>query len=333
LLAAAGLLAFLPGGHRSRRGRGGGGFDWLGFAVLSTGIGALQLMLDRGQDLDWFASREIIVEAVLAGLGFYLFGVHLFSARQPLLRPSMFRDFNFSSGLVMMFAVGTLLVSSLALMTPWLQVLSDYPVATAGLIMAPRGIGNFAAIMVSGRLASKTDPRCLVAVGLILQCASFYVMTGWTPDVSQREIILTIMMQGAGLGLVFMPLQMLAFATLAPSLRTEGAALFALLRNIGAAIGVSVTSTMLARNAQALHEVIGASVTPFNRALAAIGAYNPATHAGAALLDREVGRQAEIIAYVNDYVLLIFTTLPALLLLLLMRRPRTETAVAAEPME
>jgi DHA2 family multidrug resistance protein len=250
-----------------------------------------------------------------------------------LLRPSLFRDFNFLSGLIMMFAVGTLLVSSLALMTPWLQVLSDYPVATAGLIMAPRGIGNFTAIMISGRLATRIDPRVLVAAGLILLCASFYIMTGWTPDVSQRSIIETIMVQGAGLGLVFMPLQMLAFATLAPALRTEGAALFALLRNIGAAIGVSVTSTMLARNAQALHEVIGASVTPFNRALAAVGAYNPVTHLGAAMLDRMVGRQAEIIAYIDDYVLLICTTLPALLLLLVMRRPRADVAVETEPVE
>ena len=141
------------------------------------------------------------------------------------------------------------------------------------------------------------------------------------------------MLQGAGLGLVFMPLQIIAFATLAPALRTEGSALFALLRNIGAAIGVSVTSTMLARNTQALHEVIGASVTPFNRALAAIGAFNPATHHGAALLDRVVNRQAEIIAYMNDYVLLICTTLPALLLLLLMRRPERAAAVTPEPME
>jgi MFS transporter, DHA2 family, multidrug resistance protein len=329
LLAAAGLLVFLPNSREA----GGNRFDWLGFAVLSTGIGSLQLMLDRGQDLDWFSAREIVVEAILAGLGFYLFTVHLFSARQPLLRTTLFRDTNFLSGLIMMFAVGTLLVSSLALMTPWLQVMSDYPVYTAGLIMAPRGLGNFTAIMISGRLVTRVDPRYLVATGLIMLCASFYMMTGWTPDISQRSIILTITLQGAGLGLVFMPLQIIAFATLEPSLRTEGSALFALLRNIGAAIGVSVTSTLLARNTQALHEVIGASVTPFNRALAAIGAYNPATHHGAAMLDRVVGRQAEIIAYMNDYVLLICTTLPALLLLLVMRRPRESPAIEAEVVE
>jgi DHA2 family multidrug resistance protein len=329
LLAAGGLAVFLP----NLRETSGSRFDWLGFAVLSTGIGALQLMLDRGQDQDWFASREIIVEGILSGLGFYLFTVHLFSSRHPLLRPILFRDRNFLSGLMLMFAVGTLLVSSLALMTPWLQVLGDYPVQTAGMIMAPRGLGNFTAIMLAGRLATRLDPRYLVGGGLILLCMSFYIMTGWTPDVSQRDIIMTIVLQGFGLGLVFMPLQVLAFATLAPALRTEGAALFALLRNIGAAIGVSVTSTVLARNTQVLHEVIGRSVTPFNRALSTVEAFNPQTQHGAALLDRVVNQQAQIIAYVDDYVLLICTTLPALLLLLVMRKPKQGVVVEAEVSE
>ncbi len=327
LLAAGGLLIFLP----NTSDRGESRFDWFGFAVLSTGLGALQLLLDRGQVLDWFSSREIVVEAILTGVGLYLFVVHLFSARQPLLRPSLFRDINFLSALVLMFTVGTLLVSSLALMTPWLQVLSDYPVATAGMIMAPRGVGNLAAIMLSGRLANRVDPRYLVGAGLLLMCASFYIMSGWTPDISQRDIVLTIILQGAGLGMAFMPLQILAFATLAPALRTEGAALFSLLRNTGAAIGVSVTSTMLARNTQGLHEVIGASLTPFNRALAAVKAFDPYTSHGAALLDRVVNQQAEIIAYANDYVLLICTTLPALLLLLVIRKPRRSADVDAAP--
>ncbi|HET6610070.1 MAG TPA: DHA2 family efflux MFS transporter permease subunit [Rhodopila sp.] len=329
VLAAAGLMVFMPrtlGVNRLR-------FDWLGFAVLSAGIGGLQLMLDRGQEKDWFYSTEIIVETVIAGLGFYLFFIHMMSARQPLIRPSTFRDRNFSSGLVMMFAVGTLLVSSLALMTPWLQGLSNYPVQTAGMIMAPRGLGNLSMIMLAGRLSSHVDPRYLVGTGLLLICASFYIMTGWTPDVSQREIIVTIMIQGGGMGLFFTPLQVLSFATLPSAMRTEGASLFSLLRNIGAAIGVSVTSTVLARNTQALHEMIGASVNPFNRALLAIGIYDPVTRHGAAILDQEINRQAQIIAYADDYVMLICTTLPAILLLFVMRKPAHVTATEMEPVE
>jgi DHA2 family multidrug resistance protein len=159
-----------------------------------------------------------------------------------------------------------------------------------------------------------------------MTCSSFWLMTGWTPDVSQHELITGIVIQGLGLGLVFTPLQLVAFTTLAPSLRTEGASLFALARNIGAAIGVSVTSSLLAHNAQGLHEVIGGSVSPFNRALQALGPIahgllDPASRRGAAVLDQAINQQAQIIAYMDDYVLMICTTLPALLLLLLMRRP------------
>ena len=320
LMATAGLMIFLPGGSGQGRLR----FDWVGFSVLTMGIGALQLMLDRGRDQDWFTSGEIITECVLAGLGIYLFLVHMAYARQPLIRPSMFRDVNFSSGLVVMFAVGMLLVSSLALMTPWLQVLSNYPVETAGLVMAPRGLGNLVTIILAGRLTMRMDARLLVGIGLLMICASFWLMTGWTPDVSRQEIITAIMLQGAGMGLVFTPLQVLSFATLSPALRTEGASLFSLLRNIGAAIGVSVTSSVLSHNAQAMHEVIGASVTPFNRALQTPlhQWLDPGTRVGAMLLDRMINQQAQIVAYVDDYILLIMTTLPALLLLLLMRQPR-----------
>ncbi len=321
LLAAFGLLTFLPQTQGLVRLR----FDWLGFTLLTAGIGALQMMLDRGQDQDWFTAREIVVEAVIAGLGLYLAVVHIVCARQPLIRPDLFKDINFTAGLVMMFAIGTLLVSSLALMTPWLQVMSQYPVATAGLVMAPRGLGNLCTIMLSGRLATRIDARYLVGTGLVLICLSFWRMTGWTPDVSSHDIIIAIIIQGAGLGLVFTPLQVLAFATLSPMLRTEGASLFSLLRNIGAAIGVSVTSAMLARNTQAMHEIIGASVTPFNRALNAViqssGRLDPVTDRGAAVLDRMINQQAQIVAYANDYKLLILTTLPALLMLMLMRQP------------
>jgi DHA2 family multidrug resistance protein len=324
ILATLGLLAFLPNVPGSRALR----FDWMGFAMLSLSIGALQIMLDRGQEQDWFAAKEIVIEAVLAGLAGYLFLVHLGWSRRPLIRPALFRDMNFSAGIVLMFATGTLLVSSIALMAPWLQNLANYPVATAGLMMAPRGIGNMITIVLSGRLSHRIDARLMVGTGLVIECLSFWIMTGWTPDVSHQTLILTIILQGAGIGLIFTPLQMLAFATLDPALRTEGAGLFSLFRNIGAAVGVSVVTTVLARNTQVLHESLGAGINPFNRALASLGMLNP-THAhGAALVDRLINQQAQIIAYVDDYKLLILTTLPALLLLLLMRRPRYVAGMA-----
>jgi DHA2 family multidrug resistance protein len=322
LLAAGGLMIFLPSSDGQRRLR----FDWLGFGLLAVAIGAMQLMLDRGQDQDWFASREVVLEAVFASLGLYLVLVHFLAAPQPLIRPALLKDVNFACGVLLMFMVGIFMVSSLALMTPWLQVLSHYPVETAGLIMAPRGFGSLVTTMLSGRLAMRVDARVLVGIGLLMLTYTYWVMTHWTPDVSEREIIVTIIIQGGAMGFLFTPIQLLAFATLAPSMRTEGAALFSLLRNLGSAIGVSVAITMLARNTQAMHEMIGAAVSPFNRALHAAGPtlqwFDPASRHGAVLLDKVVNEQAQIVAYADDYVLLIMATVPAWLLLLMVRLPR-----------
>ncbi|MDR3537906.1 MAG: MFS transporter, partial [Acetobacteraceae bacterium] len=292
-------------------------------------------MLDRGQDQDWFTSTEVITECVLGLLGVYLFTVHMFTAQKPFIPPAIFRDRNFSCGLLMMFAAGTILVSSSSLMAPWLQNLANYPVETAGLIMAPRGVGTMAAMMIGGRLTARVDARKLMGGGILALVWSIWQMTTWTPDVSQMRIALTIMVQGAGLGFLFIPLQVLAFATLPAQYRTDGASLFSLLRNIGAAIGVSVTSAMLSHNTQVLHAEIGARVTPFNRALqqgdAVQHMWNPLSAHGAAMLDRVVNEQAQIVAYIDDYKMMIFTTLPSLLLLFLMRRPHlTRDAAPAD---
>nr|WP_294524724.1 DHA2 family efflux MFS transporter permease subunit [uncultured Rhodopila sp.] len=330
ILATLGLLFCMPRSFGNFNLR----FDWIGFGVLSLGIGGLQLMLDRGQDQDWFTSREVIAEAVLGGLGVYLFVVHMITAKKPFIPPVLFKDRNFAAGLMLMFATGTILVSSSSLMAPWLQNLANYPVETAGLIMAPRGIGTMAAMLAGGRLSNKMDPRILMAAGILSLSWSLWEMTAWTPDIAQWRIIAVIIVQGAGIGLIFLPLQVAAFATLPPQHRTDGASLFALFRNIGAAVGVSVTSALLSHNTQVLHEQIGASVTPFNRALQDGGmiarTWNPLQAHGAAALDGIVNQQAQINAYIDDYRMMIFTTLPSLLLLLLMRRPRLASAAPAE---
>ena len=330
ILATLGLVFFMPRAEP----RSGMRFDWTGFAVLSLGIGGIQMMLDRGQDQDWFSSREIIVEAVLGCLGVYLFIVHMLTARRPFIPPALFKDRNFATGVGMMFAAGTILVSSSSLMAPWLQNLANYPVEQAGLIMAPRGIGTMISMVLAGRVATRIDPRVAMAFGILCVVWSVWEMTTWTPDIDEWRLIVTITVQGFGLGFLFIPLQMVAFATLPVMLRTDGASLFSLARNIGAAIGVSVTSSMLARNTQVLHSEIGASVNPFNRALqdgAAVQQHlDPATRHGAAMLDHMINHQAQIIAYVDDYKMMVFTTLPALLLLLLMRRPRQAPVRTAE---
>jgi DHA2 family multidrug resistance protein len=326
VLATAGLMLFLP----KTEGKGSHRFDFLGFGVLALGLGAFQLMLDRGQDQDWFGSREIIIEALLAGLGIYLFVVHLLTAEQPFIAPRLFRDRNLSASLAVMFAVGMILLASSALLAPWLQTLANYPVATAGLVMAPRGFGTMAAMMISGRLSSRVDPRGLMALGIVLLTWSLWDMTGWTPDVDSGRVIWIIVVQGAGLGFVFIPLQVIAFATLPAELRTDGTSLLSLLRNVGSAVGVSASSALLARNIQINHAELAAGITPFNQALHGHGVVAqllaPGTPKGAAILDGIINQQASIIAYLDDFKAMMLVTAPAALLLFLMRRP----AVAAK---
>jgi len=327
--AVAGLALFMPKSPTNNALR----FDWTGFGVLALGIGSLQMMLDRGQDKDWFSSGEIITEAVLAGLGLYLFLAHLLTAEKPFITPRIFRDVNFSASLLMMFAVGVVLLATSALLAPWLQTLGGYPVATAGLVMAPRGIGTMVCMLIAGKLASRVDPRKIMGFGLLLLIWSLYESTTWTPDLDRWSLIATLVVQGAALGFVFIPLQVVAFATLPAPLRTDGTSLLSLFRNVGSAIGISVTSALLARNVQVNHSELGAFINPFNRALQGGGAaghmMDPTRSGGAALLDAIVNNQALIIAYMDDYKFMMLTTLPALLLLFFMRRPGTPPASAA----
>jgi len=322
LLTIAGLLLFLPADRRKE----GMTFDWIGFGVLSLGIGSLQLLLDRGEIKDWFGSTEIIIETTLAALGLYLFVVHVILAERPFIPPGIFRDLNFSVGLLVMFAIGMVLLASSALMAPYLQTLGNYPVAQAGLLMAPRGVGTMVAMMLAGRFANRLDPRLLMFLGFAMIAESLHQMVDWTPDVDATSLAVTTLIQGAGLGFVFTPLQVVAFATLPPELRTDGTALFSLLRNVGSSIGISVTSFLLAQNTQIVHAQLAEHVTPFNRMLQTGGAYlfwNSATQAGLSALNSEVTRQASIIAYMDDFKLMLMVCLPATLLLLIMRRPRT----------
>jgi len=320
LAGIAGLALFL----RERNGRAGLKFDWIGFAALSLGLGALQLVLDRGEVKDWFGSTEILVETLLALLGLYLFVVHIATANQPFIPPRIFRDLNFSIGLLIMFAVGMVLLASSALLAPYLQTLGNYPVAQAGILMAPRGVGTMAAMMLAGRLVKRLDPRLLMFAGFTMLAESAREMVGWTPDVGPWSLTVTTLLQGAGLGLVFTPLQVVAFATLPANLRTDGTALFSLVRNVGSSIGVSVASFLLAQNTQVVHAALAAHVTPFNRMLQSGGAYlywNSATSAGLSALNAEITRQASIVAYMDDFKLMLIVALPAMLLLFLLRRP------------
>src|SRR6185312_12911347 len=214
---------------------------------------------------------------------------------------------------------------------PYLQGLMDYPVVTSGLVMGPRGIGTMVSMLFVGRLVGRVDTRYLLAVGLSLTAWSFYQMTGWTPDVSQGSIISVTMVQGFGLGFLFVPLSAATLSTLPMSERAEGAGLFSLSRNIGSSVGISVVNGLLVQMTQANHAAIVPNVSAVNRALdgpAVAHFWNPMTAAGRAALDAVITRQAEIIAYIDDYKLLMIATLVVMPLLMVFKRPSRGGAAA-----
>jgi MFS transporter, DHA2 family, multidrug resistance protein len=319
ILAFAGMMTFLTETARSDAAK----LDWFGFGSLSVAIGALQLVLDRGEELDWFGSGEIILETILAASAFYVFLVHIFTADKPFVRPALFRDRNFAAGVLFNVIVGLTYFASLALQPPYLQNLMDYPIVTAGLVMGPRGIGTMGAMMVVGRLVGRVDTRVLLGVGLGLTAWSFYAMTGWTPDISQMTIVVVGIVQGVGLGFLFVPLSVVTLSTLPAEQRTDGTAIYTLTRNLGSSVGISVVSSLLTQNTQVNHADIALHVMSVNRGFddpIIAQFWNPLSAAGRAALDTLITRQAQIIAYIDDFQLLMFATLAVIPLLIVFKR-------------
>ncbi|HXS20554.1 MAG TPA: DHA2 family efflux MFS transporter permease subunit [Steroidobacteraceae bacterium] len=328
-----GMIAFLPEARRRSDAR----LDWTGFISLSIAIAALQVMLDRGQELDWLGSKEIVGEAIVAGSAFYVFLVHTFTARDPFLRPALFRDRNFTAGVIFVAIVGLTFYASLALQPPYLQDLMNYPVITAGFVMGPRGLGTMGAMMIVGKLMGRTDTRLLLGFGLGLSAWSFYLMTGWTPDVSSWTIIWVGVVQGVGLGFLFTPLSVVSLSTLPPSVRPEGAGFYNLARNVGSSIGISIVGALLARTTQTNHAEIAQYVTSVNRQFgspAVAQALNPLTASGRAALDALITQQAQVIAYIDDYKFLMIATLAVIPLLIVFQgrseAPSGEHSTVAE---
>jgi len=327
IAAAFGLLTFLPETTRTPS-----RFDWTGFAMLSLGIGAFQTMLDRGEQLDWFGSREIVVEACLAGIGIYCFIVHFVLAEKPFISPRLLRDVNFVIGTIFIFLVGLILYATLALLTPYLQNLMNYPVLTAGIALAPRGAGTMLAMFICGKLIGRISTRALTLFGFGVTIYALYQMMGFTPDVSEWDIVQTGFLQGFSVGFVFVALSTVTFATLPPELRMQGTSIYSLMRNLGSSIGISIAGALLLRNIQANHASIAALVTPFDRALQS-GApgrmWSPAQAHGAAALDAVIARQAATIAYIDDFKLMMVISIIALPLVFLIRQPKTAPAADA----
>jgi DHA2 family multidrug resistance protein len=297
-------------------------FDGMGFAALSIAVAALQLMLDRGQLLDWFASTEIRIEALVCIISLYVLVIHTLSAERPFVPPALFKDANYVASVMFFFMVGVVLFSTLALLAPMLQQQYDYPVVLAGLVTAPRGIGTVLGMAVVGRLISWTDVRVVITAGISITAFSLWQMTQYALDQTYWPVVWSGFTQGIGVALVFVPISTTAFATLPQALRNQGAAFFSLMRNLGSSIGISVVLFMLVRNTQTAH----ASLTELLRlpagdptSMAVAARVDPLAVQSLPAIDAEINRQAAFIAYMDDFRAMMIATLAILPLVLLLR--------------
>jgi DHA2 family multidrug resistance protein len=316
ILSFLGILSFMPE-TQIRKSR----FDFFGFAALSVAIGSLQLMLDRGQLKDWFNSPEIWVEAIVSGTAFYLFVVHMLTTTKPaFVSPALFKDRNFLTGNLFIFIVGVVLFATLALLPPLLQDLMNYPVVLTGLVTAPRGIGTLLAMIIVSRIMGKIDTRLIIATGFGLTALSLWQMTGFYLQMDIAPVVWSGFAQGIGTGFVYVPLAAITFATLSPRYRNEGTALFSLIRNLGSSIGISAVETFLTRGTQTMHARLAEQVTPYGHALSP----HASTPQGLAMLNHMVTEQAAMIAYNNDFMLMMILTLCAVPLVMLLRSGRKQ---------
>lgn len=320
-IALAILATELPSRAITRR-----RFDLFGFAMVAMAIACLQLMLDRGNGEDWFDSAEIWFYAMaVLGCG-WVGAIHLSTSRnQPLFDRALFADRNFFASMLFMFAIGIVMFATMALLPPMLQNLFGYSVIDTGWVLMPRGVGTLISMQIAGFLTRRGgDPRMIVAMGFILVAASFYEMSGWSLAVDERSIVTSGFLQGLGMGLVFIPLNVAAFATLPPRLRTDGSSLLNLFRSLGGSIGISVTTSLLALNIQRGHEELGAHITASSLSVidvSTVDRFQTYGQAGLSMIDREINRQAAMVGYVDDFYLMMWLSILAVPLVLMLRKP------------
>lgn len=314
------LSAFLPEKKRVRR-----EFDSRGFCLLAVAVGAFQLALDRGEHLEWLQSREILIELGLAVAMLWMFGVHLATTRRaPLFDLAMMRDRNLMTGSLFMAMVGLVMMASMALLPGLLQAIYGYDVVDTGLLLMARGAGSLVTMSMAARLVARINMRLLVLAGLLITALSLWQMTHWALEMNATPILVSGFVQGFGIGLIFTPLNIMSFATLDSRLRTDGAALFNLTRSMGSSIGIAIAMSQLARNVQISHADLAQHVTGETLGIdpLKIASLGEMSQSIAAMVNGEVTRQAMMIAYLDDFHLMLIASLATLPLMLLLRQPR-----------
>lgn len=320
IASLAGLWAFLSDGGKNREVR----FDWTGFLALSVAVTCLQLILDRGNRLDWFESTEIVAEAAIGCLAFYIFVVHSLTTRFPFLNPRHLLDRNYSLGLIIVFVYGMLNFTPMVLLPPMLKDLMDYPDSIIGFLIACRGagavVGFFAAIWIG-----KMDPRIGLTVGFLIQALSGVLMMRFDLNVTNGEIAVTSLLQGLSVGLIWVPLIVATFATLDRRFLSESTGVLHLLRNLGSSIFISACVTTVVRTGQINRAHLIEFISPFNETLSSSAIpslWDTETLTGLAAMGGEINRQAAMIGYLNSFGLFTLASVVVLPLILLVRVPK-----------
>ncbi|HEX5320906.1 MAG TPA: DHA2 family efflux MFS transporter permease subunit [Stellaceae bacterium] len=327
VLSAIGIAIFIQESRPAHREP----FDPFGFVSLSLAVGALQLVLDRGQIKDWFSSSEICIEATVGLLALYLLVVHTATATdRSFINRELLKNTPFVAGTVLIFLIGITMNGTLALLPLMLQELMNYPVLTTGLAMASRGIGTMIGMFVVARLINRVDVRTILGAGLVLIAVACWQMTEFSLLMDTRQVVMTGLIQGFGFGCTAVPLNMIALSNLPRHILTQGTAIRGLMRNLGGSVGIPILVAQLVANTQAVHSRLVEAVRPDNPVWHALVApYSLTQRAGIAALNAEVTRQAAMVAYIDDFKLMMIISIASLPLILLLRPPRPRVRPAA----
>ena len=318
ILAFCGVFFFLSEKRSPEKRR----FDLLGFASLALAIGGFQMMLDRGPSQDWFASSEIWVYLIVGVISLWIFGVQLATAKKPFVDRALLADTNFITCSLFGFFIGILLFSVLALLPSMMQNLMGYPVAFTGLVSMPRGVGSFIAMFAVGQLIGRMSIKVLLLIGLSVSAVSLWMMTQFTLGMDSHLIIISGFLSGIGTGLIFVPLSTIAFATVRPQHRAEGAGLFTLIRNIGSAAGISIMQARFVSGIEVHHAKLVEHARPDNPLFHAYAPLVLATTDAMARFNAVITRQASMLSYIDDFQLMLGITILCAPMILLMRNPK-----------
>jgi MFS transporter, DHA2 family, multidrug resistance protein len=294
-------------------------FDFFGLTTFSLGIVGFQMVLDRGERMEWFNSAEIWAEAAASMLGFYLFLVHVLTTKDHFLDKALFKDRNFVLSAIMYFAFGFVLLPTIALTSPMLDEVLNYPADTTGYMAIPRSIALVGALILTGRVPTWIDNRLLVAGGMALVIYANWRMLGYSPEMDWWPVLIAGMLQGAGLGVLLPTLTKAAFSTLDPTFRPEGTTLFNLSRLYGSTIGIALVLVFFYDNTQAMHTALAKDLTPYRAAAHVAGSI---AQPGLARLNDMITGQAAFVGIIDQFKVMMIAMLIVSPLVLFLRKPR-----------